>query len=59
MSSRRRRRSSGMQPLMSAGLLMFRDVKEVERVKISPTLAIAIGLAVPIIIIILYLLAPV
>ncbi len=48
-----------MQPLMSAGLLMFRDVKEVERVKISPTLAIAIGLAVPIIIIILYLLAPV
>ncbi|MFP3196124.1 MAG: preprotein translocase subunit SecG [Caldivirga sp.] len=57
--SSRRRRSSGMQPLMSAGLLMFRDVKEVEKVKIPPTVTILIGLAVPIVIILLYLLAPI
>ena len=48
-----------MQPLMSAGLLMFRDVKEVEKVKIPPTVTILIGLAVPIIVILLYLLVPV
>ncbi|MFP3239194.1 MAG: preprotein translocase subunit SecG [Caldivirga sp.] len=59
MSSRRRRRSSGMQPFMSAGLLMFRDVKEIERVKIPPTVTILIGLAVPIVIILLYLLVPI
>ncbi|MFP3194052.1 MAG: preprotein translocase subunit SecG [Caldivirga sp.] len=57
--SSRRRRSSGMQPLMSAGLLMFRDVKEVEKVKIPPTVTILIGLAVPIVIILLYLLVPI
>ncbi|WP_156769848.1 preprotein translocase subunit SecG [Caldivirga maquilingensis] len=59
MSTRRRRRNSGMQPLMSAGLLMFRDVKEVERIKIPPAVTIMIGLAVPIIVILLYLLVPV
>ncbi|MDT7902866.1 MAG: preprotein translocase subunit SecG [Caldivirga sp.] len=57
--SSRRRRSSGMQPFMSAGLLMFRDVKEIERVKIPPTVTILIGLAVPIVIILLYLLVPI
>jgi preprotein translocase subunit Sec61beta len=48
-----------MQPIMSAGLLMFRDVKEVEKVKIPPTVTILIGLAVPIVIILLYLLVPI
>lgn len=59
MSSRRRRRSSGIQPFMSAGLLMFRDVKEVEKIKISPMAVVFIGIAVPVIIILLYLLAPI
>lgn len=48
-----------MQPFMSAGLLMFRDVKEIEKIKIPPTVTILIGLAVPVIIILLYLLVPI
>lgn len=48
-----------MQPLMSAGLLMFRDVKEVEKIKIPPSVTILIGIAVPVLIILLYLLVPI
>jgi len=54
----KRRKSSSMQPFMSAGLVRFYDVGEIEKIKLSPTAVIVIGIVVPIIVLLLRFLVP-
>lgn len=55
MSSRSRRRRREVAPMTSAGLIRFYEGKEVELIKISPYMVIAIAMGLVTFVVIAYL----